>query len=707
MARGDIVVRLIGDTSDLERKFAGAAANIGTLGGKIQKAGQQFSTAGRSLTAGLTLPIVALGAGAIKTAVDFESSFAGVRKTVAATEPQFAKLAQGFRDLAKEIPINVNELNSIGEAAGALGIKTGDILAFTEVVAKMGVTTNLTSEQAATAFGQLGNVLKLSAGDFSRLGSSIVDLGNKGASTESEISELMLRLAGSGATVGLAADEIAGLAAAMANAGVNAEAGGTALSTTLQRMAREVEQGGPKLARFAEIAGMTSEQFATAFKDKPAEAFAAFADGLSQMQAAGGPVFTTLDTLGIKGKREVDTLLRLGSASMTVAETVDISTEAWRKNNALNVEAQKKFDTTASKVALLKNRFQDTLITLGTSLIPVFERAVPIVEAIAGAVERVVGIFSRLPAPLQTAIVVFAGLLAALGPILMIAGSIATGIGALMSLFATLAPLLGVVGAAFAAISVPVLVVIGVIAALIAIGIAVWKNWDKVSAVLKTIWEGIKTVAKAVFGFLKMLFLNFTPQGLIIKHWATIKATLGAIWNGIKVAARNVFGFLKNLFLNFTPLGQIIKNWDRIMAFFGSLPGKIRRLTAGMWDGIKDAFREAINWIIRGWNRLEFKVPQVKVGPLKFGGFTVGLPDIPTLDTGGIVSKPTLALLAANSRPEAVVPLGRPGVGAASSSTYHINVTVSAGANPAEVGRQIVSAIRAYEKRSGKTWRAA
>lgn len=70
----------------------------------------------------------------------------------------------------------------------------------------------------------------------------------------------------------------------------------------------------------------------------------------------------------------------------------------------------------------------------------------------------------------------------------------------------------------------------------------------------------------------------------------------------------------------------------------------IGRTAVHMWDGIKNGFRAVINWIIRAWNGLEFKVPGFKVGPVKFGGFTLGMPDIPelwaggTTTTGGMVS---------------------------------------------------------------------
>jgi len=69
--------------------------------------------------------------------------------------------------------------------------------------------------------------------------------------------------------------------------------------------------------------------------------------------------------------------------------------------------------------------------------------------------------------------------------------------------------------------------------------------------------------------------------------------------------------------------------------FVTSLPGKIASAAVGMWDGIKDAFRSAIDWIIQGWNSLHFHIPGFSVGPIHFGGFDLGLPQIPLLATGG------------------------------------------------------------------------
>lgn len=480
--------------------LTGLAAQLqGGIGKPLRQIGSSLTSAGKALTVGMTLPIIGLGAAAVKAAVDWESAFAGVRKTLDATPDELAAIEQGLRDMSKQIPTTAVELASIAEAAGALGIATEDVLEFTRVIAGLSEATNLTADEAATAFGQLGNVLKLSGEDFSRLGSTIVDLGNKGASTESEITELMLRLAGTGATVGLATDEIAGLAAAMANAGINAEAGGTAMSTTIQRMAKAAEQGGEDLAGFAKVAGMSAEEFAIAFRDKPAEAFAAFVDGLSQMQEGGEGVFTMLDELGIKGKREQDTLLRIGAAAMTVAETLGIAESAWRENSALAEETEERYKTVRAQLDIFKETIKDALITLGEGLLPVLQDVLNALKPVIEFVARLAEGFTNLPGTVKGIILAIAGIAAVIGPVLMIFGALVTAIGAI-------APLVGVAA----------LIVLGVAAAIAGAAALVIANWDRVKQFFATIWQAIAPTVQGIVDQFKSV------GSALLETWAAV-----------------------------------------------------------------------------------------------------------------------------------------------------------------------------------------
>jgi len=118
--------------------------------------------------------------------------------------------------------------------------------------------------------------------------------------------------------------------------------------------------------------------------------------------------------------------------------------------------------------------------------------------------------------------------------------------------------------------------------------------------------------------------------------WDKIQAGISAVWNWIKSNWPLLLGIL------FGPVGaaiaMILKHKDKLMSAIKALPGQIKSATAGMWDGIKNAFKSAINWIIRKWNNLSFTLPSVDIpGIGKVGGGTLNTPNIPTLHSGGIV----------------------------------------------------------------------
>ena len=250
-----IQVEILGNSSGFERALARSSGRARGWGVDISR-----SVGKGALAAGAA--IGGLAGVAVKSAINFESSFAGVRKTVSGSEKELDRLAGGFLNLSRRIPVNVNELNRIGEAAGQLGIKKKNILEFTETIAKLGVSSNLAGEEGAAMLARFANVTSLPQDQFDNLGSAIVALGNAGASTEAEIAAMALRIGAAGTQVGLTAPQILGLSNALSSVGIEAEAGGTAMSTALTRINNAVDAGGAKLAGFAQVSGMSAQQFA-------------------------------------------------------------------------------------------------------------------------------------------------------------------------------------------------------------------------------------------------------------------------------------------------------------------------------------------------------------------------------------------------------------------------------------------------------------
>lgn len=401
-----ISVKLEAVTTGFANSVREARNSVTAFGQEIEKASRTnaegFNTLGLAATAAGVAIGGALGLSA-RSAVQFESSFAGVRKTVDGTDRELEALAKGFREMAKEVPLSVNELNRIGEAAGQLGIQTDNILGFTRVMADLGVSTNLSADQAAVSLAQLANITQMPQENFDRLGSTIVALGNNLATNEAEIVSFGQRIAGAGEIAGLTESEILAIGGAMASVGVEAEAGGTAVQKVLLGMTDAVARGGDGLGVFAATAGMSADQFREAWQSDSAGAFTAFVEGLDR---AGTDAFVILEQLGLADERLIRGFLSLAGAGDTLRSSIELGSEAWEANAALTEEARKRYETTQAQIQLAQNSINDLAIELGNVLLPVL-------RLVADAGGNVADFFAAMPGPVKVASVAVGGLAAA------------------------------------------------------------------------------------------------------------------------------------------------------------------------------------------------------------------------------------------------------------------------------------------------------
>ena len=329
----------------------GFDSGVKKLGGIAAKG---MAAVGASIVAAGTT-VAGLGAAAIKVGIEFESAFAGVKKTVDASDEQLSALHDGLIDLSKEIPVTAAGLSAIAESAGQLGIDVDNIEEFTATMADLSVATNLTAEEAATSFARFANIVGMSQENFDKLGSVVVALGNNLATTEAEITAMAMRIAGAGSQVGLTEAQIMAFSGALSSVGIEAEAGGTAFSTLISKMSLAVAQGGAALTDFSDVAGMTGDEFREAFEQDAGQAILSFIQGLARINDEGGSAIKTLDDIGLSDIRMRDALLRASGASDVFAEALDIANTAWDENIALSKEAEQRYKTMESRLQLLKN----------------------------------------------------------------------------------------------------------------------------------------------------------------------------------------------------------------------------------------------------------------------------------------------------------------------------------------------------------------
>ena len=405
-------------------RLADVAQRFNDVGGRVQAFGQKMSNFGdgfSKITGGLTTGMFLAG----KAAIDFESAFAGVVKTVNGTPQQLDAIRQSFLDLSTQIPVSANELSRIGEVAGQLGIKTENIVDFTKTIADLGATTNLSAEEGATSLAQFMAVMGTSQGNIRNLGSSIVELGNNFATNERSIVEMAQRLSGMGKQTNMAEADVLGLAAALSTVGIEAEAGGSAMTQVMNKMQNAVASGGDGLQKFASAAGVSANDFANAFRTRPVEALQMLLKGLNEVKENGGNVNDVLSGLGITGIREADAIKRLAGAlngESGLGRALEISNKGWKENNALTKEAAIRYQTSASKLKMAKNEIQKMAIEMGSQLLPKLAQALTASKPLVNSLGNMMLWFSKLPTAVQLATLGF-------GPFMSVLGRMTTGIG--------------------------------------------------------------------------------------------------------------------------------------------------------------------------------------------------------------------------------------------------------------------------------------
>jgi TP901 family phage tail tape measure protein len=353
------------------------AKSIDEFGNKTNSSAKSLDTLSTALvSAGIVQGLKKMADAFVACAeasVAYESAMTGVEKTTDLTDAQLSEMSESFKKLSGVIPVTASDLAGIAENAGQLGIANDYIVKFTATMADLGVATNLSGEEAAQMLAKFANVSGMDEKYYSNLGSAVVALGNNFATTEADIVTMSTRLVSAGTLAGLTEPEILALATAMSSVGIEAEAGGTAMTQTLNAIEKAAVKGGKSLDQFANIAGMSSEEFVLKWKTAPIEAVQAFIAGLGGLEAKGESATLVLDDMGLSGIRQSNMLKSLALASGQLSGAVDLSSTAWQENIALTKEAQTRYGTTESKLKLLDNAFNRVQITVGDQLNPAMQ----------------------------------------------------------------------------------------------------------------------------------------------------------------------------------------------------------------------------------------------------------------------------------------------------------------------------------------------
>lgn len=425
--------RIATQTASLSTSSTSALAKASTkmvqFGRDVESVGNKLSGIGSSLTRGVTMPLLAIGGYAGAMAVQFDTSMANVRKVTDMTEAELQSLADSALELSTTQPVTAEQILNIEALGAQLGVADSALESFSMTVNGLDIATNMNAETAAMEMQRFANITGMADTAYQNYGSTIVALGNNMSTTESEISTMSLRLAAAGDIAGLSEAEILGMSAAMSSLGIKAEAGGSAMTTIMSKISKAVATGGSDLEAFASVAGMSAQEFASAWKSDAMGALESLLQGIHDLDEGGQDMNVTLSELGINEIRQSDAIRRLANETGVLTDAVDLATSAWEDNSALTNEVDQRNQSMASRLQTLKNQLDAIAIQVGgpivEALIDALTAAQPFIQGIADIAQA----FADLDEEQQRSIVNMGLFAAAAGPVTNALGSVVSKVG--------------------------------------------------------------------------------------------------------------------------------------------------------------------------------------------------------------------------------------------------------------------------------------
>lgn len=395
-----------------------------------------MKTLGMTLSAVLTPAMERFGSYALQSATDIDTAYRNMRKTVQGSEGDFQKLKQSALEFSSVNFASADQILAIQAIGGELGVAIESLDTFAQTASNLDIATDLDAETAATALGQLDNILgDLNESTMPNFADSLVRLGNNGASTESQILDIATRIGSMASIVGMTTPDMLALSSTIASTGQNAEAAGTAISKTMSFMETAVAAGGSTLSEIAATANMSADQFAAAWEKRPLEAITAFIKGLNQLEENGGSADLRLQELGItavRQKQAIEGLMQtvksqngelsvMDANAQMAADAWNGLSDQWGAAGDAAREAEAKNEGFAGSVQRLKNTAQNAASEIADSLAPAM-------DDIADAAADLYDDFSQASDGTKQFVAAAGVLAAGLGPGLSVIATMGTGL---------------------------------------------------------------------------------------------------------------------------------------------------------------------------------------------------------------------------------------------------------------------------------------
>ena len=550
-----------------------------------QSANERF---GKSIADLNKLALVGFGAltavvgGSIKTAIDFEKAMAGVAKTVDfATDNGLANMKKGIEDLTKVIPLAFEELAEIAAIGGQLGVAEDDILGFTETIAKMGVAFDMSADVAADSMAKIAGVFGIPIAEIGALGDSINAVSNSVAATASDVIEFMKRVGGTSGALKISADNASALGGAMVALGLTPEVAGTAFNTLGTTLARFNNLSKKEASGFKAL-GLDTVEFAELIQT---DAVAAIHQLLGATKELGGTeALTALDNaFGAPGSKIQQVAEGLNIVDLALEQVAIDANGVSAAFGSMDAEFASVSGTTANKIQLVKNNIRLLAAGVGEAFLPAVNE---MILALVPVIEKMTAWAQANPELIRQIVLVAGALTGSIIAIATISGAIGTAIGA----FQGLSAIFGVIKVAMTLLSTTIGLPVLAFAALVAAGIAVYKNWDTI------VYQ-----AGVFYGKFESVFLGLPEP--VKEAWADIVGVFSAGIENVKAVLQFLSEVFEGTFSSFSQIasGSLATTWASVKAAFSSIVVTIKAalqiagavFVAG-WELIKNSVKTAL-----------------------------------------------------------------------------------------------------------------
>lgn len=577
------------------------------LGNKMKSLGTSIAGVGRSLTTHLSLPLTLVGGMAGRVAADFDASMSKVQAISGATGEEFDALRDKAREMGAKTKFSATESADALSYMAMAGWKTQDMLAGLEGIMNLAAasgedlaTTSDIVTDALTAFG-------LSAEDSGHFADILAVASSNANTNVSMLGESFKYVAPIAGALGYSAEDTAEALGLMANAGVKGSQAGTSLRNVMTKLSHDFTISGKNIGDVT-IATTNADGSMRSFNDILKDSREAFS-GLTESEKAA-----TAESL--VGRNAMSGFLALMNASpKDIGKMEDALANADGAAESMAETMQNNF---GGQLTILKSQLSEAGIAIGDTLVPFMQKLVEIVQ-------KAVDWFNNLSPTAQRIIVVMGLIGVAIGPIITAIGLLITAIGGALTFAPMIAAAAGAVAGAIGAIALPVMGVVTAIGLAIAIGVALYKNWDTIKAYASKIWGAIKT---------KIVTLVSTIKSTVTNNFNTLKSTLSTAWNSIKTTASTVWTNIKTAITKpiKTAKEKVEEIVEKIKGFFPLSLGKIIKFKIpkiSLNTGTKKVLGKTItyptgfdvNW---SWNKKAMDQPYMFNTPTLFGAGEAG-----------------------------------------------------------------------------------